>query len=185
MAIELEAKMKVDDLAPVRRKLARLRARREDAEIQTNVFFDRDGWLRKADRGLRIRQARKKRGAEKCTITLKGPQRRGKLKSRDEIEFSIDDPRAARRLLENLGFDLTLSFQKRRESWKFRGCEVALDELPRLGCFVEIEGPSPRKIMSARRALGLSKLPLIQNGYVSMLFKRLQKRRIKSRDIRF
>jgi len=39
--------------------------------------------------------------------------------------------------------------------------------------------------MSARRALGLSKLPLIQNGYVSMLFKRLQKRRIKSRDIRF
>jgi len=61
--------------------------------MQTNVFFDRDGWLRKADRGLRIRQARKKRGAEKCTITLKGPQRRGKLKSRDEIEFSIDDPR--------------------------------------------------------------------------------------------
>ena len=88
-------------------------------------------------------------------------------------------------MLEHLGFDMTLSFQKRRESWKFRGCEVSLDELPRLGRFVEIEGPSHKKIMSARRALGLSKLPLIQNGYVSMLSKRLQKLRSKNRNIRF
>jgi adenylate cyclase, class 2 len=186
MAIEIEAKMKVDDLAPLRRKLARSRARRVDAEMQTNIFFDRhDGSLRKGDKGLRIRVARVRGGDQKCTVTLKGPLQPGKLKSRDEIEFSVDDPKAARALLENLGFALTLSFQKRRETWKFKGCEVSLDELPRLGCFVEIEGPSHKTIMSARRALGLSKHPLIQNGYVSMLSRRLAKDHVKTRNIRF
>jgi len=186
MAVEREAKMKVDDLEPVRQKLARSSARRVSAELETNFFFDRsDGLLRKADKGLRIRRAKERSGKEKCTVTMKGPLVPGKLKSRDEIQFTVDDPKAARELFENLGFALTLSFQKRRESWKFKGCEVALDELPRLGQFVEIEGNSARKIMSVRRALGLSNRPLISTGYISMLARYLKEHRLKDRHIRF
>jgi adenylate cyclase class 2 len=186
MAIEIEAKMKVADLGPVRKKLAQSDARRISAELETNLFFDRrDGMLRKADKGLRIRRAKAKSGKERCTVTMKGPLMPGNLKSRDEIQFTVDDPKAARELFENLGFALKLSFQKRRETWKFRGCEVALDELPHLGRFVEIEGPSRKKIVSARKALGLSGHPLISTGYVSMLARHLDEHRIEARDIRF
>jgi adenylate cyclase class 2 len=186
MALEKEAKIKVDDLEPVRKKLAQLNARRASAELETNFFFDRaDGMLRKADKGLRIRRAKQKSGKERCTVTMKGPLVPGKLKSRDEIQFTVDDPKATRQLFENLGFALTLSFQKRRETWKFRGCEVALDQLPRLGHFVEIEGDSAKKIMSVRRALGLSNRPLISAGYVSMLARYLKAHGLKDRHIRF
>jgi adenylate cyclase class 2 len=186
MPIEIEAKMKVADLAAVRRRLARSGGRRVRAELETNMFFDRGGGkLRRAGKGLRIRRATDRDGSERCTVTLKGPLRPGRLKSRDEIEFNVDDPKSARALLEELGYSLTLSFQKRRESWEFRRCEVSLDELPRLGSFVEIEGQSHRQIMSARRALGLGQLPLIHNGYVSMLSRLLARKRSKTRDIRF
>jgi adenylate cyclase class 2 len=186
MALEKEAKIKVDDLEPVRKKLAQLNAHRASAELETNFFFDRaDGMLRHADKGLRIRRAKEKSGKERCTVTMKGPLLPGKLKSRDEIQFTVDDPKAVRHLFENLGFALTLSFQKRRETWKLRDCEVALDELPHLGQFVEIEGKSTRRILSVRRALGLSNRPLISTGYISMLARYLKQHGLKDRHIRF
>ncbi|MGD1277605.1 MAG: class IV adenylate cyclase [Tepidisphaeraceae bacterium] len=185
MPIEIEAKMKVPQLRPLRQKLGAGGGKRVGSVLEINQFFDtRDAKLRKADSGLRIRIVRDQSGKRTCILTFKGPMRPGRLKQRDETQFAVDNPKAARRLLENLGYQPTLSFEKRRESWTFRKCKVELDKLPHLGTFVEIEGPSASQVMAARQALGLADLPLIRTSYIAMLAQYVKQHRIRSRHIR-
>jgi adenylate cyclase class 2 len=185
MAKEIEAKMKVVDLDSVRRRLVELIAQREGLELETNIFFDApDFSLRAAGKGLRIRVAVAAGGKQHCTMTFKGPLLAGELKTREEIEFGLDDARAAQQLLEGLGFVTTLTFEKRRETWRYGDCKVELDLLPYLGTFVEIEGPGEEQVMEARRRLGLSELPLISTAYVSMLATYLHEHQINERHVR-
>jgi adenylate cyclase class 2 len=186
MSEEIEAKMKVADLAAVRKRLEAAGGVRVRKELETNAFFDSpDHRLQSADRGLRIRVAVDESGSTRCLTTMKGPLQGGQFKTREEIQFSADEPDAVRKIFENLGFKSTLSFQKRRETWLFAGCEVALDEMPYLGTYVEIEGKSEVSISAARASLGLSELPLISTGYISLLSRYLEEHGIKDREIRF
>jgi adenylate cyclase, class 2 len=186
MSEEIEAKMKVGDLAAVRKRLEAAGAVRVRKELETNAFFDApDHRLQSADRGLRIRIAADEAGSTRCLVTMKGPLQAGQFKSREEIQFSADDPEAVRKIFQNLGYRSTLSFQKRRETWLFGGCEVALDEMPYLGTYVEIEGKGEASISAARASLGLSDLPSISTGYISLLSRYLEEHGIKDRDIRF
>jgi len=186
MGDEIEAKMKVADLAAVRKRLEAAGAVRGRKELETNAFFDApDHRLQSSDRGLRIRIAVDESGQTRCLVTMKGPMHVGQFKNREEIQFSADDAEAVRKIFENLGFKSTLSFQKRRETWLFGGCEVALDEMPYLGTFVEIEGQSEAVIAAARASLGLADLPPINTGYISLLSRYLEEHRITDREIRF
>jgi len=186
MGTEIEAKMKVSDFAPLRSKLQSLGAKRLGMELETNNFFDApDQHLQKEDRGLRIRVAVDEAGKSHCTVTMKGPLQKGPFKTREEIEFTASDPDAVRAIFENLGFGLTLSFQKRRESWSFGGCSVELDDLPFLGKYVEIEGKTEKEIADARNALGLADLSSISSGYIALLSRYLQEHQIPERHIRF
>ena len=83
-----------------------------------------------------------------------------------------DDPsmlKGMRRLLTSIGFVEVLRFAKRRESWRLAGCRVELDELPKLGCFVEIEGPSEEAIQAVREQLGLVDSESVTRGYPELL----------------
>jgi adenylate cyclase, class 2 len=185
MSTEIEAKIKVQDFLAVRQKLEAAGAERRGKDLETNSFFDTpERSLQADDKGLRIRVAVDENGKSKCTITMKGAVQQGQFKMREETQFSADDPQAVRRLFENLGYHLTLSFEKRRESWKLGGCEVVLDELPYLGTYVEIEGPTEAAVDAVRRSLGMENLPVIKTGYISMLAKYLEEHKIKDRHIR-
>ena len=145
--VEIEAKIKVDSLAPTRAKLESAGAKFVGDFTETNAIFDtEDRSLLAEDKGLRVRTARNaKTGGEVCTVTYKGPRQHGQLKARDEVELSVANSPDAVELLERIGFVRMLSFETRRESWKLGGCKVELDELPwSLGCFV-----SPRLAVSA------------------------------------
>jgi adenylate cyclase class 2 len=186
MSTEIEAKMKVDDFTPIRAKLQSQGAIREGAEFEVNSFFDApDQHLRKQDRGLRIRIATDESGKSHCTVTMKGPLQKGPFKNREELEFTASDPEPVRAIFENLGYHLTLSFDKRRESWDFMNCSIVLDELPYLGKFVEIEGKTENAIASARQALGLADHPSISSGYIALLSRYLDEHRISERHIHF
>jgi adenylate cyclase class 2 len=185
MGEEIEAKMKVADLAAVRKTLEAKGAVRNGKELETNTFFDTsEKRLLAEDRGLRIRLAVDEGGVTRCLVTMKGPLRVGQFKTREEIQFSADDAEPVRRIFENLGLKSTLSFQKRRETWLFGDCEIALDEMPYLGTFVEIEGKTEKIVAAAREALGLANLPPISTGYISLLSRYLEEHQIKDRDIR-
>jgi len=186
MATELEAKIQVPDHAPLREKLKSAGAERVKSELEVNTFFDTpDHSLQSADKGLRIRIATDESGHQKCTVTMKGALQKAQYKSREETQFTADDPAAVEQLFRNLGFAPTLSFEKRRETWLLDDCEIALDELPLLGKYVEIEGKTEQDISRARAALGLEHSPLISTGYISLLARLLEQRHITDRNIRF
>ncbi|MEM6507068.1 MAG: CYTH domain-containing protein, partial [Planctomycetota bacterium] len=81
----------------------------------------------------------------------------------------VDNARDAALLLGALGYHHVLSFEKRRIRYELDGCNVELDELPIIGRFVEIEGPSEDAVLAVREKLGLSDEPLIRSSYIAML----------------
>lgn len=178
MPVEIEAKMKLHDGDNMAALLKDRGAARIGEYLETNTFYDTDDRaLLAAGEGLRLRIAQNlATGAIQCVLTHKGPTQYGPLKSREETELTVGSAEDAAQLLERLGFVRCLSFQKRRQSWQLEGCKVELDEVPHLGQFIEIEGPSEDVVMRLRDALGLGGRPLIKASYVAMLTAYLQER---------
>jgi adenylate cyclase class 2 len=176
MGTELEAKMQVPDHQPIRARLRANGATRLRACMELNTFFDTpQRTLLAQDKGLRVRETCDfETGGERHVVTYKGPQQDGALKNREEIEFVADDGEQASLLLQRLGYAPTLSFEKRRETWRLEDCTVELDELPRLGCFVEIEGPDEEAVLAAREVLELDDRPLIKRSYIAIVAELLQ-----------
>ena len=174
MALEIEAKMRVDDFAAVRDALGRAGAHRVGEVVEENIFFDTpDHALRAGGNGLRLRRNRDtSTGRDTYVITFKGPVAAGELKVREEIEVTVDARQQAIDLLDRLGYRMQLSFEKHRETWKLGGCKVELDELPQIGRFVEIEGPDEATVNRVRQSLGLGSHPLIKDSYASIVAKR-------------
>jgi len=171
MPVEVEAKIKVDSHDAVRARLAALRAMRICRVLETNHIFDSpDRTLLSGGRGLRIRTCRAEDGNNPpSTLTYKGPRIQGPLKTREEIEVSIDDGEAGRQLVEALGYIEVLCFEKRRETWRVGDCTIELDEVPHLGRFVEIEGPDEAAVLQAKKALGFGDCETIRRSYISLL----------------
>ena len=187
MSVEIEAKMKVDDLGVVRDRLKAVGATLVGEYLERNVFFDtEDRLLLTADEGLRVRLARDTTSVDLvCTITFKGPRLHGQLKSREETEVTVGGFDDAVALLKCLGYATVLSFEKKRESWLLGGCEVELDELPHLGPYVEIEGPSESAVLKVRDQLQLSGRPIVKASYIALLMTHLQEQGQSTREIVF
>lgn len=187
MAVEIEAKMKVADFAPIREKLKQLGAVEQGSVLESNTFFDSDDRsLLAADKGLRLRQkTRLSDNSESFIITYKGPRQQSAVKNREELELSVASGKDATGLLEILGFHRILTFEKRRETWILENCEVELDEIPHLGNFVEIEGPREELILQLREKLGLGDRPMVRESYIALLMTYLQEHGETKRVVRF
>ncbi len=171
MAVETEAKIKVDAHEGLRARLHAVGAERHGAVLETNwIFDDAQRSLLATGRGLRVRDHQTLNGPDRPpTLTYKGAVRPGSLKTRDEVELTISDASAARSLLAALGFVVSLSFEKRRESWALGRCHVELDEVPYLGCYVEVEGADDQAVREVVDRLGLADRPVITESYVALL----------------
>lgn len=179
MGVEIEAKMRLHDPEAVIARLESLGAERVAEMSETNSYFDSpQGTLKSTDQGLRTRVEVRNAGLanEKIatTITHKGPRATGALKSRFESELVVDNARDAAILLGALGYHHVLSFEKRRTRYELDGCHIELDELPVLGRFIEIEGPSDEAVIAVREKLGLADEPVIRSSYIAMLCTHLQ-----------
>jgi adenylate cyclase, class 2 len=187
MAVEIEAKMRVEDVEAVVALLKEHNATALGDYLERNIFYDtEDRNLLAADEGLRIRSARDlNSGNVRTVLTHKGPNGYGQLKNREETEVGIEDADAAGQLVERLGYRRWLTFEKRRRSWQLDGCRIDLDHLPHLGHFIEIEGPTEEWVMKMRDRLGMGSRPLIKASYVAMLTSYMQERGQRIDDIRF
>ncbi len=163
MPNEIEAKFKVDSHDPIKRKLRALGASYRCAVIQEDNYFDTTTRALLADKvGLRVREVEVLRAAkgarpdDRPQLTYKGPLHAGRrAKVRREIQTHFETPGAVEQVLEALGHELVMSYQKRRTTYRLDHCLVELDELPMLGLFVEIEGPSERTVFAVAAKLGL------------------------------
>jgi len=174
MTCEIEAKIKVEALEPVAGRLQELGAQFLHTIQQADTYFmDTHKLLHKNDCGLRIRR-QSIDGKESAYLTFKGAREKTKYKSRTEHETGISDPNAAENILEGLGYHKRLTVEKKRSVWRLDNCEVCLDQLPDLGCFVEVEGPDEETISSVLAKLNLQDQPHISKGYASMTAQKLK-----------
>jgi adenylate cyclase class 2 len=148
---EIEAKFMVRNLDALRSKLEALNARLESPRIlETNLRFDTPAAdLAGGRKALRLRKD------SRAVMTFKGPAQIGQEVSiRQEIEFEVGNFEAARRLLEALGYRISVMYEKYRTTYHLRHLIVVLDEMP-YGNFIEIEGTSARAIHAAANQIGL------------------------------
>ena len=168
MCFEIEVKLKVDLLPEIERKLGKLSAEFLAEQLQTDYLFDdSNATLTAIDRCLRLRR-QSVTGSERFFLTYKGAKEESNFKKRQEIETEISDAESTKKLLSALGYEKVLVVEKKRRLWKLGGCSVALDELPLLGAFVEIEGPDDETINGVQQSLGLTDLPHIAKSYAQL-----------------
>jgi len=185
MCTEIEAKLKVDSLQEIKRKLTELGAEFLEEQLQTDYYFDdAETTLTESDRCLRLRRQMVGK-SEKFFLTYKGAREKDEFKKRQEIEIEVGDADSAQKLLSALGYEKVLVFEKKRRIWRLGECEVSLDELPLLGGFVEIEGPDGESIADARRNLGLANVPHIGESYAFLMDEKLRQLGKEEREVFF
>jgi adenylate cyclase class 2 len=187
MPLEIEIKMKVEHLAPVRDRLRAEGATHVGEVTETNVFFDTpDRALLGSDCGLRLRHNRDCHShQEELVVTYKGPRGEGPVKKREEIEFGVDKAEAMEEILARLGYARQLAFEKRRETWTLDECTIELDSLPELGSFVEIEAPSESEVMRLRERLGLKDVAPVAPTYADLVSQHLSGRGTRETTLKF
>lgn len=184
---EIETKIRVNNLEVVRVRLKESGAEFVGRYVETNHILDSaDGALRERGCGLRARSMEVIEGRPASpTLTFKGPARASTMKRREEIETTITDLDVTLRILREIGFPLVVGYRKRRERWTLDGCCVELDEVPLLGTFVEIEGPSEDAVRATRDRLQLARQPHVKPSYVRMLVERCRELGRSATDIDF
>ncbi|MHC4655657.1 MAG: class IV adenylate cyclase [Planctomycetota bacterium] len=113
MCIEIEAKLKVDSLQEVKRKLGEVGAEFVEEHLQTDTYFDDAGaTLKSSDRALRLR--RQKAGQKENTfLTYKGAKEQNDFKKRQEIEIEVGNGDLVEKLLSELGYEKALVASRR------------------------------------------------------------------------
>jgi predicted adenylyl cyclase CyaB len=182
---EIECKVKVDGHDDVIGLLGSLGAEFEGRYLLRDVYFDFAGdSLRVADCGLRIRRQIGDDG-EKVIVTYKGPREDNPFKSREEVETSVGEFEFMSKILLALGMKKNIVIEKKRDVWLYGGCEVCLDKLPLLGCFVEVEGESADEISTVLDALSLSGLEHIDGSYAGLACEKLAELGMSKKEVVF
>ena len=141
--LEVEVKYRTADPAAVVEQLKAIGAEFAGERTDEDHYFnapDRD--FKQTDEAFRLRRI----GAEN-RLTYKGPKREAATKTRTEIEVRLADGDAAaadtERMLTALGYRPTAVVRKRRAVCHVAGrgpdLEVCVDDVERVGTFVEVE----------------------------------------------
>jgi adenylate cyclase class 2 len=163
-SLEIEIKFYVLDLERVAKLLQKKGAKLVQArQYENNLRFDLPNQsLEKDHKALRLRYD------TKASLTYKGPSRvENGVLSRPEFEVIVDDVDTTIRLLEALGYQITVRYEKHRTTYEFQKCHVMLDELP-IGNFIEIEGQDAGKLSSLAGTLGLNSQRAIPMSYLEL-----------------
>jgi adenylate cyclase class 2 len=130
---------------------------------EINFLLDtEDGQLRGASSLLRLREYHGRQ-----LITFKEPPVfSGAIKQRPEFETRIGDLATMVEILERLGFNIFMRYEKDREEWLMGDFSIVLDHTP-MGNFVEVEGPG-NQLEQTARSLGLDVADAVRGSYVSL-----------------
>lgn len=162
---EIEVKFLLKDLTALIQKIDQLNLSCTQKRVhEFNLRYDLpDGRLVTKKQVLRLRQD------TQALLTFKGP---GILDEgvllRKEIEVSVSDFDTARRLLEALGYQVIMMYEKYRANYLMDGVILSVDETP-FGLFIELEGESPAQVKSAASLLGLDWRQRINLSYSALL----------------
>lgn len=136
MAIEIEKKYRLTEAQreQILQNLREIGAEFRGEDFEENIIY-RGGALDEQNAVLRVRKI-----GEKAVLTYKRRiHNEFDIKQQIEHETLTDNAAELEKIVENLGFQKKLIYEKRRQTWRFREVEIVLDELS-FGVFMEIEG---------------------------------------------
>lgn len=162
---EIEVKFFLQDYAELMKKIAILHLPCSQHRVhELNLRYDLpDGSLVAQKQVLRLRKD------YQAHLTFKGPgvMEDGVL-SRKEIEVVVSDFDATRRLLEALGYQVVMMYEKYRANYLLDSLVISVDETP-LGLFIELEGESPAQVRQAAETFGFNWEARINLSYSALL----------------
>lgn len=153
MPIEVEKKYRLNNKQreQIRNRLPEIGATRAGEEFEENTLYSGET-IDVEHCVLRLRRV-----GEKGTLTFKERfPSQSDIKHQQEDETSVGDPEAMASILDAMGFNPMLVYEKRRETWRLGNTEIVVDELP-FGLFMEIEG-NESAILEVERKLAIKGL---------------------------
>lgn len=163
--IEIEVKIRIDNLKEARQKLLDLGCLVErDWYRELNTLYDfADRRLEKTRQALRLR-----RTGRKAFLTFKGqPFKSRSFKIREEYESEVKNFRHFKKILQKLGLRPVFEYRKKRMLLRKDRVKICLDETE-VGNFIELEGKRSDLVRLAAR-LGYSRKDFIKLDYVQMI----------------
>lgn len=178
---EIEVKFAVRSFQALTSKLESLGAELTAPRVhEINLRFDTPE--RSLTRDRRVLRLRQDAGA---VMTYKGAAQAGtEVSARQEIEFQVSDFGAARRLLEALGYEVSVMYEKYRTTYRLEDLTIVLDEMP-FGNFIEIEGPGAESIRGTAAALGLEWEARCVESYLALFNTLCSRRGIAAQNLSF
>lgn len=179
--LEVEVKFYLTDMDSYEKRVRSIGAclvRPRTREV--NYRFDTpDMSLARDHRMLRLRQD------TSTILTYKGPpQVMDSVSVRPEVELEVSDFSAASNLLEELGFCLSLKYEKWRTIYQLGELEITLDEMP-FGNFTEIEGGDSALIQKTASLIALDWSTRITDSYLILFDKLKTNKNLVVNDLTF
>jgi adenylate cyclase class 2 len=178
---EIEVKFLISNLPALLEKLQDLAALTlRPRMLEVNLRFDtHDMKLHDRAQVLRLRQD------DQSILTFKSPgQIVDGVISRTELEVIVSDFQTTREILEVLGFQVFMTYEKYRQNFKLNDLVASVDEMP-YGNFIELEGSSPEHVRVTTALLGLDWDQRINLSYSALLSLYNQNTRHTFRDLSF
>ena len=150
----------------VEQKLLAIGAWLVKKERQIDTYFNhpcRD--FKARDEALRVREIK-----GQMYLTYKGPKIDPETKTRTEVEIKVGKEIFA--LLESLGFTPLQRVTKERKLYHWQGLKICVDEVEKLGSFLEIEGRDKgekERIFQLLDRLGIHRSSLIRKSYLEII----------------
>ena len=162
---EIEVKFLISNLPALLEKIGNLGAiELRPRELEVNLRFDtHDRKLSDRAQVLRLRRD------DQAILTFKSP---GEIVdgviSRTELEVVVSDFQSTRAILEALGFQVFMTYEKYRQNFRLNDLVASVDEMP-YGNFIELEGSSPEHVRATAALLGLDWDQRINLSYTALL----------------
>ena len=178
---EIEVKFLLKNYAALMQKIADLQLPCSQERIhEFNLRYDLpDGSLVAQKQVLRLRKDTQAR------LTFKGPGiMEEEVLLRKEIEVMVSDFDTTKRLLEALGYQVVMMYEKYRANYLMDSLVLSVDETP-FGLFIELEGESPAQVHLAANVFGLDWEQRINLSYSALLKQYNQNSGNSFRDLSF
>ena len=149
MALEIERNFYIFDINEIRKKFKKLKAKKK-----INLFKIYNDYLHNDKNkytAIRLRDE-----GDKKTFTIKQKDKKDRYDT--EWEIDISDIEIAKEMIEIIGFkfDSESYFEKIREAYYYKKSEIAIDYVPGLFSFLQIESPTEKELLLISKELNLS-----------------------------
>ncbi len=166
MPIEIEKKYRLTQKQrrAIEKRMRNLSLSPSELEFEENTIY-RGGRLNLGGCALRLRRVN---GRAILTFKRRLPSK-SPIKHQQEEEVTLGNADSMDAILDSLGFQPALVYEKRRTRWKVGNAKVVIDELP-FGLFMEIEA-SVKEIRRVEKMLEAEALPAVMETYPSLTAK--------------